>query len=244
MKACIGRRFVRIGSATGVARLCGLVLLLPTDWFRYFHFAHHRHTHDPQRDPELAGAPADTLAAHLKTFSGLPVWWLHVKTLLLNAVWCGSLCLCSRGGAGKNPPRSAPDAGVLSQPYRHQYRRIEHAAADGLELSRWCWGQPFLRLYLMAEHGGCPQVANMLENSRTTYTNRIIRKLAWNMPYHAEHHTLPAVPFHKLPQFHQLTRGPRRHHRARLHRLSPTPAGGVVGWLSRPVCRQVFRSAE
>ena len=33
-------------------------------------------------------------------------------------------------------------------------------------------GQPFLRAYLMAEHGACPLVANMLANSRTTYTNR------------------------------------------------------------------------
>lgn len=56
----------------------------------------------------------------------------------------------------------------------------------------------------MAEHGRCPPVANMLENSRTTYTNRIVRFLAWNMPYHAEHHAYPMVPFHKLPAFHQV----------------------------------------
>ena len=24
------------------------------------------------------------------------------------------------------------------------------------------------------------------------------------MPYHIEHHTYPAVPFHKLPAFHQV----------------------------------------
>ena len=26
---------------------------------------------------------------------------------------------------------------------------------------------------------------------------------AWNMPYHAEHHAYPAVPFHALPRLHQ-----------------------------------------
>ena len=62
--------------------------------------------------------------------------------------------------------------------------------------------QPVLRLYLLAEHGDAPQVANMLENSRTTFTNRIVRFLAWNMPYHAEHHALPQVPFHRLPDLH------------------------------------------
>ena len=48
-----------------VARICGFLILVPADWFRYFHFAHHRHTQDPVKDPELAGAkPADTAAIH------------------------------------------------------------------------------------------------------------------------------------------------------------------------------------
>jgi fatty acid desaturase len=28
----------------------------------------------------------------------------------------------------------------------------------------------------------------------------VVRALAWNMPYHAEHHAYPAVPFHRLPE--------------------------------------------
>jgi len=35
-------------------------------------------------------------------------------------------------------------------------------------------------------------------------TNWLVRKLAWNMPYHAEHHAYPGVPFHRLPEFHAL----------------------------------------
>ena len=75
----------------------------------------------------------------------------------------------------------------------------------------WLWlipmllGQPFLRLVLLAEHGHCPPVADMFENSRTTFTTALVRKLAWNMPYHAEHHALPAVPFHRLQEMHRLT---------------------------------------
>lgn len=76
----------------------------------------------------------------------------------------------------------------------------------------WLWvvpallGQPVLRIYLLAEHGDCPQVANMLENSRTTLTTRAVRFVAWNMPYHAEHHCCPTVPFHKLPALHDAVR--------------------------------------
>ncbi|MEM9852736.1 MAG: fatty acid desaturase, partial [Pseudomonadota bacterium] len=84
----------------------------------------------------------------------------------------------------------------------------------------WVWliplatGFPVLRLYLLAEHGRCPTVANMFENSRTTLTNQVVRFLAWNMPYHAEHHAYPAVPFHQLPAFHA-------HARAHVHTLTP-----------------------
>ena len=67
-------------------------------------------------------------------------------------------------------------------------------------------GFPFLRLYLLAEHGRCPAVANMFDNTRTTYTNLLVRFLAWNMPYHVEHHVLPQVPFHLLPRFNQRIR--------------------------------------
>ena len=63
-------------------------------------------------------------------------------------------------------------------------------------------GQPMLRLYLLAEHTGCPMVPDMLANSRTVHTNAIVRFLAWNMPYHAEHHAYAAIPFHALPRAH------------------------------------------
>ena len=55
----------------------------------------------------------------------------------------------------------------------------------------------------MAEHTGCDLVPDMLANSRTTLTNGVVRFFAWNMPFHAEHHTFPAVPFHALPALHQ-----------------------------------------
>ena len=29
-----------------------------------------------------------------------------------------------------------------------------------------------------------------------------IRLLMWNMPYHAEHHLFPSIPFYRLPALH------------------------------------------
>ena len=68
-------------------------------------------------------------------------------------------------------------------------------------------GQAFLRPYLLAEHTGCPTTRDCLTNTRTTLTLSPVRLFAWNMPYHAEHHAYPAVPFHALPRLHERVRG-------------------------------------
>ncbi|RJT34923.1 fatty acid desaturase [Mesorhizobium waimense] len=185
------------------ARAASLAIALPADWFRYFHFAHHRFTQDPENDPELAFPKPETWRQYLVHVSGIPVWWGHVKTLYLNATG-----QCSGSYV---PPKGHPKV-------RAEARAMIAFYAVLLMLALWfkatvllyVWivpallGQPFLRLYLLAEHGRCPLVANMLENTRTTLTNWFVRKLAWNMPYHAEHHAYPGVPFHQLPQFHAL----------------------------------------
>ncbi len=57
-----------------IGHLCGVVLLQPFLWFRYFHLAHHRHTNDPDRDPELEGGGAPTSPGrYLLHVTGLPV---------------------------------------------------------------------------------------------------------------------------------------------------------------------------
>ncbi len=188
---------------TVIGHVCGLLLFLPATWFRYFHLAHHRFTQVPGKDPELETPKPATPKQYLSHMSGIPVWIGHAKTLWLNAT-------------GRNSDAFIPKN-------RHRSIRVEAACylcayALILGLSVWfadpmlvfVWlmpallGQPFLRLYLLAEHGRCPKVANMFENTRTTFTNKVVRALAWNMPYHAEHHSYPSVPFHKLPEFHGL----------------------------------------
>jgi len=67
--------------------------------------------------------------------------------------------------------------------------------------------QPLLRLYLNGEHGGVAQAGDSFATARTTLTHPAIRWLAWNMPYHTEHHLYPNVPFHALPRLHARVRG-------------------------------------
>jgi fatty acid desaturase len=66
--------------------------------------------------------------------------------------------------------------------------------------------QPLLRALLIAEHTGCTQDADGLSNTRTTLTASPVRLLMWNMPFHAEHHLYPAIPFYQLPTAHCVLR--------------------------------------
>ncbi len=186
-----------------IGHLVSVPIALPFTWFRYFHLAHHKWTNHPDKDPELDGKPRPNSWPSLLIYlSGWPYWHSMADVLVRNAF--------GRIGAPYLPAR------------RHRAMRIEarvllvlYALAAAIlfytPVLFWLWllpvltGQPVLRLYLLAEHGLCPPVANMLENSRTTFTNRIVRFLAWNMPYHAEHHSFPNVPFHQLPALHHWT---------------------------------------
>ncbi|MDA8746989.1 fatty acid desaturase [Litoreibacter sp.] len=190
--------FAHTGLNDWIGRLCGVVILLPFEWFRYFHLAHHRHTNDPDHDPELtSGAKPDTWKAYLIYVSGFGYWSSMTRQLWLNAT--------GQANAPYLPARTIPR---IKREARIMIALYAFALLSLLitPVLLWVWvvpvllGQPALRLYLLAEHGRCAFVANMLENTRTTYTNRFMRFIAWNMPYHAEHHAAPQVPFHKLPQ--------------------------------------------
>ena len=131
---------------------------------------------------------------------------------------CGR-ALRSREGQGQGAAGSAhhrlPPMRRSPWPRSHSGRR----RCCGCGSCRSLLGQPFLRAYLLAEHARCPHVANMLENTRTTFTTALVRLIAWNMPFHAEHHAYPAVPFHKLPRFPRGRRRASADNRARLHHL-------------------------
>ena len=190
---------------TWVGRICGFLIILQPTHFRYFHLAHHRHTHDPEKDPELASGSPTTLRNYLWYVSGIPVWWNHISTLLL----CAAGKVYYPYVPKKAVPRIVREARIMIAFYR-LLATVSLFSSSPILIYFWLLpillGQPFLRIYLSAEHGRCPHVANMFENTRTTITNSVVRWLAWNMPYHAEHHAYPAVPFHKLPEFHEVAK--------------------------------------
>lgn len=186
-----------------VAWPCGLVLMLPPEYFRAFHFAHHRHTQDPARDPELRVPKPATRGAYLRRLTGLPYWRERIATIPAHA--------CGRVEAAFLPARLH---GSIVREARAVVAvwiglaGISIATGSAAVLTLWLLpallGQPFLRAYLLSEHTGCPHVPDMLRNTRTTRSTAFVRWLAWNMPYHVEHHAYPAVPFHALPAAHEV----------------------------------------
>lgn len=188
-----------------VATISGFVVLVPPQWFRLFHFAHHRFTHDADNDPELAEPKARTFFGYVRYMSGLPVWWSQAKGLVVNAL-----------GGNADPFVDGSERRKVRREARIFLCFYIFAAAASFFMKSnilvWAWwvpvliGQPFLRGYLLAEHTGCAHVTDMLVNSRTTMTNSVVRFLTWNMPYHAEHHAMPAVPFYRLPDLHACLR--------------------------------------
>ena len=185
-----------------VADVIGFLLLLPSRYFRAFHLTHHQFTQDPERDPELASPKPRTLGELLFAVSGLPLWRERVTTLLRH----------TRGRVDEPFIEPARRRRIAWEARAHLALYVG-AAAVSLALASdvllWYWvvpaliAQPMLRIFLLAEHTGCPLVPDMLRNSRTTHTNALVRFLAWNMPYHSEHHTYAAVPFHALPALHE-----------------------------------------
>ena len=68
------------------ARLSGFLIFLPSSWFKYFHFAHHRFTQNPEKDPELEIEKPNNTLSYIHHISGIPTWVGHFKTLLKNAL--------------------------------------------------------------------------------------------------------------------------------------------------------------
>ena len=218
-----------------VAWVCGVLLVLPPDYFRLFHFAHHRHTQDPAHDPELTHPRPGSLGPYLWHLSGLPYWYDRWSVTVRIAL------------SGRVPEPFVPMGKRARVVREARALLLFYLLATGVSLylrnadflMYWVFpvlcGQPLLRMFLLAEHVDCPFNDDMLANTRTTYTVRMLRFLTWQMSFHAEHHAFPSVPFHTLAAVNELTRkhlattapGYIALHRSLLHRFVIARRAGI-----------------
>jgi fatty acid desaturase len=189
-----------------LGRVIGVLIFRPYDNYRVYHWDHHRFTQDPDRDPELSFPKPSSPAAYLLNLTGLP--YLRRRFIDMLALVAGR--------AERPWMPTSEHRGLIGEARAHLAIYLG-AAAISVALGSWTlaivWflpflvGQVFMQPYLLAEHTGCAHTRDSLTNTRTTLTWAPVRLFAWNMPYHAEHHAYPAVPFHALPQLHARVRG-------------------------------------
>ena len=188
-----------------VAWLAGLFSFYNSTFYRRYHKWHHRYTRIAGKDPELTDLEPKNIAQYLWVLSGIP-WWKgkivgHIKTALGQLEDCFYIPENARASVIRSTRWQLGAYGAIA---------LLSAALGHPDFLFTHWilplavGQPFLRFVLLAEHTGCTYDDNPLDNTRTTLTLWPLRFLMWNMPYHAEHHLYPSIPFHALPDAHGL----------------------------------------
>lgn len=187
----------------GVGWIAGVLSLYNSAFYRRYHKWHHRYAQDPNKDPELSNPTPQTIGYYLLELSGLPWWWGKLKTHAQVA-----------SGRLEGYPFISEDARAeVIRSTRLQLAvyaiaiLISIVAQQPWFVLYWLLplfvGQPILRFILMAEHTGCSRDGNPFTNTRSTITLFPLRFFLWNIPFHAEHHLYPSIPFHQLPTAHQ-----------------------------------------
>ena len=193
-----------------VGWIAGVLSFYNITYYRYFHGWHHRYTQDRARDPELMFPRASDRGSYLREISGVAFWYRRALDYPALAI----------GRTGNLPfvPASARRAIAISMSLQLAiYAAAAGSVALGCTVALYFWflpvflAVPLLRAYLIAEHTGCSPDGDGLANTRTTLALFPIRLLMWNMPFHAEHHLFPSIPFHQLPAAHVKLRDRLRH---------------------------------
>ncbi|HKU98166.1 MAG TPA: fatty acid desaturase, partial [Vineibacter sp.] len=187
-----------------VGLVAGLLIWRPPLYFKYRHAAHHTFTQHPQEDPDIVRLPG-SFRAYVAVALGLS-FWSKLFTILVRSAR-GRFDDVERGFI---PAEELARVRNETRLFLAAYVAIIVAALAsghvGALLLYWVLprlgSEPFLRLIRIAEHTGAAESPNLLENTRTVLANPVLRFLFWNMPYHAEHHLLPSLPFHALPKLH------------------------------------------
>lgn len=181
-----------------------LMLQAPT-FFREFHFEHHRRTSDPLGDPEINGAPgilgpwpsnpllyvAQASGQHLMI--GKAMFTISCA-LLPGQVLFDRLYPFIRPSLRRRVAWESRAVAILWIGIAGY--GLRHVPAFGMLLLAWPIAHVALSLFVMPEHTGLDTSGTQLHRTRSIRSNALVRWAMWNMPYHAEHHGFPAVPFH------------------------------------------------
>lgn len=202
------------------ARLGGLVHLYPATAFQELHFTHHRYTHIPGKDPEISmgnkplPSVINQLPSYLVWITGIPLLIFKILMLLMGAIGMPESIRKILFPFVRPEVRVSlmlESCFILFVHIGLLYLAINiDQGFYGLFIGQVV-GHCILATYLVPEHNGLPHEGDILDKTRSMKTNRFVRYFMWNMPYHAEHHAYPAIPFHALPKMHELINEELKH---------------------------------
>ncbi len=177
-------------------RLIGFTMIFPRDYDQVMHFAHHTYTQNWEKDGELVREPY-TLTTYLLWMSGITYWRNRVFGVIRR----------SRGIIIEPFIRAEEEGKVI---WESRIHILFYILIVGISVMFHSWAamafwiipmlltKPVHQLQNTIEHLGLSHENNILENTRSTRTNALMRWLCWQMPYHTAHHVFPSVPFWKL----------------------------------------------
>ncbi len=200
-KTVFRTRFLNVA----LGHLSAFIIGYPYEYYTLFHWDHHRFTQDPKRDPELLNGIIPTSDTRLAiAYTGIQQLTKRVMLMFRHAI-TGEVAV---------PWIPENKRGLVAREARAYalvyLLMLIASVAWSTAMLLWLWlvplvlGQMILRPYLYAEHTGCERTRSAFENTRTTYTGALTKWFAWNMPFHAEHHAYPSVPFHALPKLNAM----------------------------------------
>ncbi len=195
------------------ARLVGIAHLYPSTAFQELHFTHHRYTHVEGMDPEIsfANKPLPSIVRNIPSYlawiSGIPMLLFKVCMIIAGAF--GMPEFIRRNFFSFIRPtvrmKLAVESGYILLIYVALLLMalFVNPGFWGLFIGQ-VTGHCILSCYLVPEHNGLPHEGDIFNRTRSIRTNKLVKLMMWNMPYHAEHHAYPAIPFHALPELHKL----------------------------------------
>jgi len=183
--------------------MCGFLGNRPFLYFRYRHTAHHTFTQHPLLDPDRVPLSRSLVMYVIEMF-GYKFW-----KMVVDYHW-----RCCQGKfdasdvrciAPREIPRVIREFRVVMAGYVVIFTAaylLDPWAPLVLIIGPRLTGEILLRFLRMSEHTGTEDSPDLLRNTRTTKVSKILHFFYWEMPYHAEHHLAPSVPFHALKQLH------------------------------------------
>ncbi len=180
-----------------------LVYMVPPTFFRYSHATHHTYTQIRGLDPDMLPERM-TVGALLRFVAGETFWKRNLRWFLCHPF--GRIAPTERYflPSGEET-RVVIEARLIMAAYA-AIAAVSIYAGSWMAVYLWVLprllGEPSMRLVRVAEHAECEEGGDLRRNTRTTRTPAPLRFLLWNMPYHAEHHLCPMVPFHALGRLH------------------------------------------